>query len=64
MLGIAVLGLLFTDINFISVAKFWRALPGGYWFFIVGALVEGSLGGKSIVPILLTLDTKHVLLKV
>ncbi len=51
VLGIAIFGLLFTDLNFISVTKFRRSLPGGYWFFIVGAIVEGCLGGKSNIPI-------------
>jgi MFS family permease len=44
-LGISVIGLLFTDANFILVYYFSRSLPGGYWFLLLGPLLEGSMGG-------------------
>jgi hypothetical protein len=36
------------DFNFILVSYFWKRLPGGYWFLVVGSVVEGLLGGVSI----------------
>ncbi|GLB34576.1 putative major facilitator superfamily protein [Lyophyllum shimeji] len=47
LLGISVIGLLITDSNFIFVSRNFRNLPGGYWFLVVGPLIEGSLGGLS-----------------
>ncbi|KAJ3800064.1 major facilitator superfamily domain-containing protein [Lentinula aff. detonsa] len=44
-LGISVFGILITDANFILVYFFYQSLPGGYWFLILGPLVEGSMGG-------------------
>ena len=44
-MGISIIGLLVTDFNFIIVALFPRHVPGGYWFLIVGPMVEGALGG-------------------
>lgn len=46
MLGISVVGLLVTDFNFLVVYTFYDRLPGGYWFLIVGPVIEGSLGGE------------------
>ncbi|KAF9444748.1 MFS general substrate transporter [Macrolepiota fuliginosa MF-IS2] len=45
VMGISVLGLLLTDFIFIFVALFPDRAPGGYWFLLLGPLVEGSLGG-------------------
>lgn len=45
VMGISILGLLLTDFNFIFTTRFWPHLPGGYWFLVVGPLVEGTLGG-------------------
>ncbi|KAG6902244.1 hypothetical protein C0995_002616 [Termitomyces sp. Mi166 len=45
LLSISVIGLLFTDLNFIFTAKNFQYLPGGYWFVIIGPIVEGFLGG-------------------
>ncbi|KAF5389821.1 hypothetical protein D9757_003673 [Collybiopsis confluens] len=44
-LGISVFGVLLTDATFILVYYRSRSLPGGYWFLLLGPLVEGSLGG-------------------
>jgi len=49
VLGITVFGLLFADINFILVAKYYKYLPGGYWFFVVGGIVDGVMGGLTTV---------------
>jgi hypothetical protein len=45
-MGLSVLGLLVTDINFIFVALFSKHIPGGYWFLVVAPFIEGSLGGN------------------
>ena len=44
-MGISVIGLLLTDFNFIMVTLFPTYVPGGYWFLVVGPMVEGALGG-------------------
>jgi hypothetical protein len=46
-MGISIIGLLLDDLTFILVTKFPRLLPGGYWFFVVGATIEGCLGGNA-----------------
>lgn len=45
MIGIYLLGPLLTDIIFIFVMHHPDFVPGGYWFLLLGPLVEGSLGG-------------------
>ncbi|KAF9053900.1 MFS general substrate transporter [Hymenopellis radicata] len=47
VLGISVVGLLVTDLNFLVVYTFYDRLPGGYWFLVVGPVIEGSLGGLA-----------------
>ncbi|PPQ99088.1 hypothetical protein CVT24_009355 [Panaeolus cyanescens] len=47
VMGISILGLLFTDFNFIFVTLFSKHLPGGYWFLLAGPVVEGTLGGLA-----------------
>ncbi|KAH8106785.1 major facilitator superfamily domain-containing protein [Cristinia sonorae] len=47
VLGLGLFGLLFADANFIFVAKFSKSLPGNYWWFVLGALVEGIFGSIS-----------------
>ncbi|TFK36324.1 major facilitator superfamily domain-containing protein [Crucibulum laeve] len=47
VMGISIVGLLLTDWNFILVAKFSKYMPGGYWFLLVGPIVEGCLGGMT-----------------
>ncbi|THH30371.1 hypothetical protein EUX98_g3826 [Antrodiella citrinella] len=47
ILGIGLLGVLYSDFNFISVATFSKYLPGTYWWFPLGALVEGMFGGPA-----------------
>ncbi|KAF8969597.1 major facilitator superfamily domain-containing protein [Flammula alnicola] len=47
VMGISILGLLLTDFNFIMVASFSKHIPGGYWFLVVGPIVEGFLGGMT-----------------
>lgn len=46
VMGISLLGLLITDFNYINVYYFSKYLPGGYWFLLVGPVIEGVLGGK------------------
>ncbi|KAJ6502368.1 major facilitator superfamily domain-containing protein [Mycena sanguinolenta] len=45
VLGLTVFGLVLNDLNFIFVTKNFQRIPGGYWFLIVGPLIEGALGG-------------------
>ncbi|OCB86786.1 MFS general substrate transporter [Sanghuangporus baumii] len=47
VLGISVIGLLFNDVVFISVFFFSKKLPGGYWFLLLGPIIEGVLGGLT-----------------
>ncbi|KAF5369159.1 hypothetical protein D9615_009966 [Tricholomella constricta] len=47
LLGLSVIGLLLTDFNFIFVSRNFQRLPGGYWFLLLGPLIEGSLGGLT-----------------
>ncbi|KAF8163650.1 major facilitator superfamily domain-containing protein [Crassisporium funariophilum] len=47
VMGISVLGLLITDFNFIFVTLCFRHIPGGYWFLVVGPIIEGFLGGMT-----------------
>ncbi|KAL0946702.1 hypothetical protein HGRIS_012889 [Hohenbuehelia grisea] len=47
LMGIAVMGVLFTDIIIILVALFPRSIPGGYWFLIIGSVVDGLVGGVT-----------------
>lgn len=46
-MGISLLGLLMNDLNFIFVTRFFRYAPGGYWFLLVGPIIEGSVGGMG-----------------
>jgi hypothetical protein len=45
-MGICVIGLLITDIMLILVVYLNPYLPGGYWFLLVGSVIEGALGGQ------------------
>ncbi|THG99442.1 hypothetical protein EW145_g7263 [Phellinidium pouzarii] len=46
VMGISILGLLLTLISTLSSSIFFsKRLPGGYWFLLLGPLIEGSLGG-------------------
>ncbi|PFH51761.1 hypothetical protein AMATHDRAFT_40016 [Amanita thiersii Skay4041] len=47
VLGISVIGLLITDLLFILVTLYTENFPGGYWFLVIGPLIEGILGGMS-----------------
>ncbi|KAF7294735.1 MFS domain-containing protein [Mycena indigotica] len=47
ILGLTLLGLLFNDCLFIFVTKNFTWIPGGYWFLLVGPILEGCLGGFS-----------------
>ena len=53
---VCIFGLLMTDVNFLIVSKYYRILPGGYWFILLGPLLDGSLGGMSV-----TLDERFAL---
>ncbi|KAI0930891.1 hypothetical protein AcV7_004954 [Taiwanofungus camphoratus] len=48
VMSCAAIGLLCTDFDFILVSKFWKVLPGGYWFLICGPVIEGLLGGMNL----------------
>ncbi|KAH6895043.1 major facilitator superfamily domain-containing protein [Coprinopsis sp. MPI-PUGE-AT-0042] len=45
VMAIALIGLLITDFNYVNVYYFSKYLPGGYWFLLLGPLIEGILGG-------------------
>ncbi|KAH6918262.1 major facilitator superfamily domain-containing protein [Coprinopsis sp. MPI-PUGE-AT-0042] len=45
VMAIALIGLLITDFNYVNVYYFSQHLPGGYWFLLLGPLIEGILGG-------------------
>lgn len=47
VLGISVIGVLSTDFNFLVVNRYYERLPGGYWFLLLGPIIEGCLGGLS-----------------
>ncbi|KAK0210839.1 major facilitator superfamily domain-containing protein [Desarmillaria ectypa] len=47
VLGISVIGILSTDFNFLVVNSYYERLPGGYWFLLLGPIIEGCLGGLS-----------------
>ncbi|KAF4615419.1 hypothetical protein D9613_002574 [Agrocybe pediades] len=47
VMGISILALLITDFNFILVTLFSNQVPGGYWFLVVGPILEGILGGLA-----------------
>ncbi|KAG5636197.1 hypothetical protein H0H81_008867 [Sphagnurus paluster] len=47
LLGISVIGVLATDLNFIFVSRNFQRLPGGYWFMILGPLIDGSVGSVT-----------------
>ena len=47
ILGFAVVGLLISDLTFLCVFWFYDYIPGGYWFILLGPLVEGFLGGRT-----------------
>jgi hypothetical protein len=57
-MGISIIGLLLTDFIFIFVSFFSRKLPGGYWFLVVGPVIEGCLGGKSHISAVQISQTK------
>lgn len=38
-------GMLCANVIYILVNRFWRYLPGGYWWILLGPLIEGSFGG-------------------
>ena len=46
VLSCAVIGVLVMDLNFLSVFWFYNYIPGGYWFLVIGPVVEGAMGGK------------------
>lgn len=45
---ISAIGLLLADFNFIFVSLYSTKLPGGYWFFLAGPILEGCLGGQCL----------------
>jgi MFS family permease len=47
IVGVTILGRIFEDFNFIFVSMFAKRLPGGYWFLLIGPILEGTLGGIS-----------------
>lgn len=47
VLGVSVIGVLSTDFNFLVVNSYYERLPGGYWFLLLGPIIEGCLGGLS-----------------
>jgi len=47
VLSISAVGILLMDFNFIFVYLCSTRLPGGYWFLVVGPVIEGCLGGMT-----------------
>ncbi|TCD62170.1 hypothetical protein EIP91_007253 [Steccherinum ochraceum] len=47
VLSIVICGLVSADMNFLAVGNFHQYLPGSYWWFVLGALVEGLFGSMS-----------------
>ena len=45
---LAAIGLVVVDVNFILVDTFAAHLQGGYWYFIVGPLIDGCVGGRQL----------------
>ncbi|KAJ2929993.1 hypothetical protein H1R20_g7122, partial [Candolleomyces eurysporus] len=42
---VSTFGMLCANVVYILVSKFWTSLPGGYWWILLGPLIEGSFGG-------------------
>ncbi len=40
-------GLMLSDMTFLTVAHYWETLPGTYWWFALGPIIEGAVGGRS-----------------
>ncbi|KAH9945899.1 MFS general substrate transporter [Epithele typhae] len=53
VLGFNVLGLMLSDVGFLTVCHFWQSLPGTYWWFAVGPVCEGLVGGISVASIVM-----------
>ena len=49
--GLALVGILSTDLVFLLVYNCFERLPGGYWFLIVGSIIEGILGGETFAAV-------------
>ncbi|PFH51723.1 hypothetical protein AMATHDRAFT_142025 [Amanita thiersii Skay4041] len=47
VIGLYAIGHFLTNLLFILVGLYTEKFPGGYWFLILGALLEGALGGGS-----------------
>ncbi|KAF8136749.1 MFS general substrate transporter [Boletus edulis] len=47
VLFVSILGLVVTEFTHVITAWFMDALPGGYWFPLVGFLIEGLCGSMS-----------------
>ena len=39
-------GLMLSDMSFLAVAHYWETLPGTYWWFALGPIIEGAVGGQ------------------
>lgn len=46
VMGFNVGGLLISDCIFLAVAHLWDRLPGTYWCFAIGPVIEGMVGGE------------------
>ena len=46
VLGFNVAGLMLSDLVFLMTAHFWERLPGTYWWFALGPIIEGLVGGE------------------
>nr|VWO98059.1 Calcium dependent mitochondrial carrier protein [Ganoderma boninense] len=49
ILGCAVVGVLMMDLCFLSTFWFYKYIPGGYWFLLIGPILEGFLGGQTLI---------------
>ncbi|KAI0723991.1 MFS general substrate transporter [Cerioporus squamosus] len=46
-------GLMLSDMTFLTVAHYWETLPGTYWWFALGPIIEGAVGGISVASIIM-----------
>ncbi|TBU49115.1 MFS general substrate transporter [Dichomitus squalens] len=53
VLGFNVAGLMLSDFVFLTTAHFWERLPGTYWWFALGPVIEGLVGGISVASIIM-----------
>jgi MFS family permease len=48
VIAISTFGSVLDNLNVVFVSSFASRLPGNYWFLVVGSIVEGVLGGETL----------------